>query len=48
MCNSRKLFGSTVGNAKVNELKLRTLPMGDTIELILFTFALLLNQPNNT
>ena len=48
MCNSRKLFGSTVGNANINELKLQPLLMRDTIELILFTFALLLNQPNNT
>ena len=43
-----ELFGSTVGNAHVNDLKLRMLPVGDTIELISFTFALLWNQPNNT
>ena len=31
------------GNANVNDLKLQTLSVGDKIELIFFTFALLWN-----
>jgi len=47
--NKCELFSSTVGNANLNYLKLRTLPMEDTIELVSFTFVLLqLNQPNST
>lgn len=42
-----ELFGCTVGKANVNDLKLR-MSVGDTIELISFTFALLWNQPNST
>jgi hypothetical protein len=36
-CNISQLFCSTVGNTNINNLKLRTLPVGDTIELISFT-----------
>ena len=37
-----------IANTNVNELKLRILPVEDTIELISFIFVLLFNQPNNT
>ena len=44
-----ELFGFTDSNANANDLKLQTLPTlpaENAIELISFTFTLLLNQPN--
>lgn len=37
-------FTDSIANA--NNLNLQTLLTGSTIELLLFTFALLVNQPN--